>query len=127
MSGAELAARITAARAVRGDFEHETHEYAQGYGGVPRWAFWAPRLSAGLGALLDELGAPAAGPVAPVNPLDVPGRLEDHLGTLGLALARRTWPGDGGKAAAADAVDAVDAMLAELYRLRAQLAGQQAG
>lgn len=127
MTGAELAARITAARAALGDFRCEgLGALAAGPG--PDWASWAHRLGAGLGALLDELGAPGDGPAAPVNPLDVPGRLEDHTGVLGLALARRTWPGDGEarQAATADALDAVDAMLGELYKLRAHLATGEA-
>lgn len=87
MTGAEFGARITAARALRGDFEHETREYTLQGSREPHWAAWAPRLSTALGALLDELGAPADGAAAPGNPLDVPGRLEDHTGVLGLALA----------------------------------------
>jgi hypothetical protein len=57
---------------------------------------------------------------------DVPGRLEDRAGVLGLALA--TWATrDDSKAqpgvrqAANDAMDAIDAMLAELHRARTAL------
>jgi hypothetical protein len=57
---------------------------------------------------------------------DVPGRLDDHLGILGVALA--TWATrDDSKAqpevtrASQTAVEAIDAMLAELHRARQQL------
>jgi hypothetical protein len=58
--------------------------------------------------------------------VDVPGRLDDHLGVLGVALA--TWAiRDDSKAqpeltrAGHTAVEAIDAMLAELHRARQQL------
>jgi hypothetical protein len=58
--------------------------------------------------------------------VDVPGRLDDHLGVLGVALA--TWATrDDSKAqpevtrAGHTAVDAIDAMLGELHRVRQQL------
>lgn len=60
---------------------------------------------------------------------DATGRLGEHLGVLGAALAR--WMArDDTKAdaptrqAANTAMDAVDAMLAELHRLRARLTGE---
>lgn len=58
--------------------------------------------------------------------VDVPGRLDDHLGALGVALA--VWATRDDSKAQPDvtraghaAVEAIDAMLAGLYRARAQL------
>jgi hypothetical protein len=60
------------------------------------------------------------------SPVDVPGRLDDHLGVLGVALA--TWATrDDSRAqpevtcAGHTAVEAIDAMLGELHRARQQL------
>jgi hypothetical protein len=60
---------------------------------------------------------------------DATGRLDGHLGVLGVALAQ--WMArDDAKAqpavrqAANDAMDAVDAMLAELHQLRARLVSE---
>ena len=60
---------------------------------------------------------------------DIPGRLDDHLGVLGVALA--TWATrDDSKTqpevtrAGHAAVEAIDAMLAELHRTRQQLVGE---
>jgi hypothetical protein len=50
---AELAARRTAAAAIRGDFERESRTYAAAGFPVPDWATWAQRLSLALAALLD--------------------------------------------------------------------------
>lgn len=125
MSGAELAARITAAAAAHGDFERETHEYALQAGPEPRWPVWAPRLSTVLGALLDELGTPAGTGTAP----PVPGRLDEHSRVLGAALAQ--WATrDDSKAqpevcqAANTAMDTIDAMLRELHQARQRLVGE---
>ena len=61
--------------------------------------------------------------------VDVPGRLDDHLGVLGVALA--AWATrDDSKAqpeirqAANTAMDAIDAMLAELHRAQEQLVAE---
>ncbi len=58
--------------------------------------------------------------------VDVPGRLDDHLGVLGVALA--TWATRDDRKAQPEvtrtghtAVEAIDAMLAELHRARQQL------
>jgi hypothetical protein len=61
-----------------------------------------------------------------VNLLDVPGRLEDHAGVLGVALAQwatrdDTKPQTGVREAANTAIETIDAMLADLHRARAQL------
>lgn len=56
-AGAELAARITAAAAVRTDFERASYDYAMQGGPVPDWATWSQRLSLALAAVLDGLGA----------------------------------------------------------------------
>jgi hypothetical protein len=50
---AELAARRTAAAAVRTDFERASYEYAMQGAPVPDWATWAQRLSIALAGLLD--------------------------------------------------------------------------
>jgi hypothetical protein len=60
---------------------------------------------------------------------DATGRLDDHLGVLGVALAQ--WmarddsrPQPEVRQAANTAMDSIDAMLAELHQLRARLAGE---
>jgi hypothetical protein len=58
---AELAARLTAASAVRTDFERESHAYAMEGAAVPDWATWAQRLSIALAGLLDSGAADEAG------------------------------------------------------------------
>lgn len=70
MTGADLAARITAAAAVRADFERERQAFATGAGPRPEWADWAVRLSATAGQLLavvDDAAtmAPAATGLSP--------------------------------------------------------------
>ena len=61
--------------------------------------------------------------------VDVPGRLDDHLGVLGVALAAGATRDDS-KAqpevtgTGHTAVEAIDAMLAELHRARQQLVGE---
>jgi hypothetical protein len=52
---AETAARITAAAAVRADFERESHAYAAEGGQRPDWATWSQRLSLALAGILDAL------------------------------------------------------------------------
>ena len=52
---AELAARITAARAVYADYRREADDWRV----EPDWAAWALRLAAELGALLEFLGKPS--------------------------------------------------------------------
>jgi hypothetical protein len=59
VSGAELAARVTAARAALGDFRHEGLD-ALAAGPEPDWASWAHRLAAELRGLLDRPAAAAA-------------------------------------------------------------------
>jgi len=60
VSGAELAARITAASAARADFERQRRAFARGDGPRPEWADWAVRLSATVGQLVACLADPAA-------------------------------------------------------------------
>jgi hypothetical protein len=60
---------------------------------------------------------------------DSTGRLDDHLGVLGVALAQwmardDTRPQPEVRQAANTAMDAIDAMLAELHQLRASLIGE---
>lgn len=57
------------------------------------------------------------------DPLDIPGRLEDHLGVLGVALARRELARDVSvsQQATADALEAIDAITCVLERARGQL------
>ena len=62
MSGAELAARITAASAARADFERQRRAFARGDGPRPEWADWAVRLSATVGQLVAWLADPASRP-----------------------------------------------------------------
>jgi hypothetical protein len=58
--GAELAARITAASAVLGDFRRAEAADADWNGPAMPWATWADRLASMLGAVLDVAGhAPA--------------------------------------------------------------------
>jgi hypothetical protein len=57
---------------------------------------------------------------------DATGRLDDHLGVLGVALAQWMARDDSRaepevRRAASTAMDAIDAMLAELHQLRARL------
>jgi hypothetical protein len=69
MTGAELAARITAARAISADFRREGLSYVLDGGPEPDWANWAYRLQAELEAALAELLAdrPEAGKLAEVR------------------------------------------------------------
>jgi hypothetical protein len=60
MTGPELAARITAARAALGDFRHEAQTYIDQDRPAPHWQEWAFRLGGELGALLEALGDQAA-------------------------------------------------------------------
>ena len=60
---------------------------------------------------------------------DATGRLEDHNGVLGVALAQwmardDTTADAPTRQAANTAMDAIDAMLAELHRLRSRLVGE---
>ena len=60
---------------------------------------------------------------------DATGRIDGHLGVLGVALAQwmardDTRPQPEVRRAANTAMDAIDAMLAELHQLRSQLLGQ---
>ena len=55
MSAAELAARITAASAVRADFERASRAHAQDGAQTPDWPVWAGRLSLALVSVLDAL------------------------------------------------------------------------
>lgn len=58
MSGAELAARITAAQAALGDFRRFEAEAArEGPASWADWAMWAGRLAAALGSVLELAGA----------------------------------------------------------------------
>lgn len=50
--GAEMAARRTAAAALRADFESESYAYAMQGAAVPDWVTWAQRLSLALAGLL---------------------------------------------------------------------------
>ena len=63
MTGAELAARITAAAAVLGDFRRAEVADADWNGQAMPWATWADRLASMLGAVLDVASqAPALTP-----------------------------------------------------------------
>jgi hypothetical protein len=53
VSGAELAARITAAAAALGDFRRAEAADATWEGPAAPWATWAGRLAAELGSVLD--------------------------------------------------------------------------
>jgi len=53
VTGAELAARRTAASALRADFKRESYAYAMENGPVPDWVTWAQRLSLALAGLLE--------------------------------------------------------------------------
>ncbi|MGO9295006.1 MAG: hypothetical protein ACLP52_14210, partial [Streptosporangiaceae bacterium] len=84
---AELAARITAARAVNDDFKHEVDAWTEAGADRPDYASRAFRLSRVLDMLLAELehgGIPAevGGPVT-IAPAD----LATMLGALGHAAA----------------------------------------
>lgn len=56
MSGAELAARITAARAVAADFGRADDGYLDHGGTRPDYSSWAHRLASALGGLLPMIG-----------------------------------------------------------------------
>lgn len=81
---AELAARRTAAAAVRGDFEREWHGYSMQGGAEPAWQVWAQRLSEAVASLLD-----APGP----DPADSPAGEDLADGTEPYCLTCREWIG----------------------------------
>jgi len=56
VSGAELAARITAARAVAADFGHADDGYLDHGGARPDYSSWAHRLASALDGLLPMIG-----------------------------------------------------------------------
>ena len=72
MSGAELAARITAAAAVLGDFRRAEVADADWNGPAMPWATWADRLASMLGAVLDVAGQ---GPALTPQQRDVLGQV----------------------------------------------------
>jgi hypothetical protein len=55
MTGAELAARTTMARAILADFRHTTEAEASATGQAVHWPVWAARLAIALGKILDQL------------------------------------------------------------------------
>ncbi len=61
MSAAELAARVTAARAAAGDFGREVDDYTERDGSRPDWQAWAFRLQLELSQLLGELDTTPGG------------------------------------------------------------------
>jgi hypothetical protein len=61
--GAELSARITAARAAAGSYQAEVARFTNG-GPAPHWDDWAARLASQLQMLLDELDDPDLSGVA---------------------------------------------------------------
>lgn len=107
MTGAELAARVTAARAARGDFERQKQDTPMRLGSGPAWQVWAERLSAELGGLLDALTLPASDSAAtginldgsatlsPADVLVVIGAVRDGIAFRGsiVGRCRRCGPG----------------------------------
>jgi hypothetical protein len=78
---AELAARITAARAVLGDYQGAaTDEGAD----VTDRALWGTRVADALASLLDALGSQT-------DPFGAPARAEQQLGAIRDLLAHFDW------------------------------------
>ncbi|MGO9078138.1 MAG: hypothetical protein ACLQDY_03740 [Streptosporangiaceae bacterium] len=131
MTGAELAARITAAKAVNDDFNREVDAWSRQDADRPDYAARAFRLSCVLGLLLAELEPGSAAEAAPGRD---PGLEHDEterrwlrtrlLGALGV-----TEPTDG-ESAIADALAAMPGdvcLVVTRWLQRRQGAGPEAG